>query len=204
MIVVNFCGQLANGKSVCANYLAGRMRSLLGGEWPEVSFARPVKDIFCKAFGVDIDFVEKWKRIKDAPPGFNMNVRKSLQFIGDGFRAVQNHCWINMLISGIKNDCVCADGRYLNEAKAIKSINGTNVVIWRPGHENDDANKSESEIWQIVKYCIDTKQDGVIDKSSAPEEIHHYDYFLINRDIKSTYGKIDNDLIPFVMRKYDR
>lgn len=205
---VVFSGQLANGKDVLADMVCEKFNKLGDmGEWHRSAFAHAVKDIFQNAFGVDRAFVEKWKRVSEPPPGFLMNIRKSLQFIGDGFRGIQGDVWIEIALRDPRQ-IVISDGRYINEARATARKGGTNVVVWRPGFENDDPNKSESEILRIVKWCLDTEQNGPIDLKRqgnlpAPDGIECYHYFFRNIvPLDQLSDKVDRELIPFLRHRY--
>lgn len=194
-MIVSFSGQLGNGKTIAAKYLAKKLN------WKVVSFAAAVKKIFAESFEVDSDFIEKWKRESEPPPNFNMNVRKSLQFIGDGFRQIQNDIWIK-IASRYAGDFTIDDARYLNESRAVKAKNGINVLIFRPGFLNDDPNPSESQIRPLIEWCISNRVDGQI--FYPPQDLQNYDYFLINDgNLDDLYYKIDNKLIPFLKDKYE-
>ena len=95
---------------------------------------------------------------------------------------------------------IISDSRYINEAKAIKDKGGLTVVVYRPGYLNDDSNPSESQIRQVVEYCLEKGIDGVIPKkNNIPEILSYYDYFMINDGtLQDLYSKIDQKLIPFV------
>ena len=143
----------------------------LGDIWRETAFANAVKDIFCNTFGVSREFVEKWKRIDEPPPNFLMSVRKCLQFIGMGFRSIRQNVWIDL---ALKEKSVITDGRFLNEAKAVAQKGGINILVWRPGFENDDPNPSEAELLPYVKTCLENNWNGWLD------HFHDFHYFLRN------------------------
>src|SRR3990167_3977741 len=97
--LISIFGQLSSGKDCLADYLVNRLneRQMIG-EFSRSAFANAVKKVYQDAFGVDRDFVEKWKRIPEPPPGMNINVRKGLQFIGDGFRRIKSDIWIEIAL----------------------------------------------------------------------------------------------------------
>ena len=118
-------------------------------------------------------------------------------------------CWINLALRNQSPNVkhLCVDGRYNNEAKRVAEIKGLNVVVWRKGHENDDNNRSESEILKIVKWCLDTEQNGVIDHKrkgflETPEGIENYHYFIRNDGSrKDLYYEVSVNLINFIESK---
>lgn len=208
--IIAMHGQQSQGKDHVGRILLETLPEITSQSWVRRAFADPVKEIFCLGFGVDREFVEKWKVVPEPPPGFLKPVRKALQFIGDGFREIFEECWINMAIREGEYEAgfVITDGRYPNEGKTVAKYGGTNVVIWRPGFENDDSNRSESEIMKIVKWCITTEQDGPIDhireayNLERPEGIENYHYFLKNNgEDSSVRRQVSENLIPFFMSR---
>jgi hypothetical protein len=195
-----FSGQLANGKDVLADITKDILNGMGGPLWKRSAFAGAVKDIYCHAFDVDRDFIEKWKRNPEPPPGFLMNVRKSLQFIGDGFRAMQSEVWINLALRD--EYLILSDGRYINEARAAKKLGGANILVWRPGFENNDPNMSEAQILPIVRWCLATNQNGPIKENldvEPVEGIENYDYFFRNDlPIDALETKARRELIPWL------
>lgn len=204
MKIISFSAQLGMGKDVASDYLCPK----LGGNWQRGAFANAVKEVYCNAFNVDREFIEKWKRNPEAPPGMLMNVRKSLQFIGDGFRQIQGDIWIDLALRDESKQLVLSDSRYINEARHAKRKGGINVVLYRPGFLNDDLNPSESQIKPIIEWCIKTQKEGPIvftedNLADAPVGIEYYEYYLVNDgSLESLYSKLDRLLIPYVERKY--
>lgn len=206
-----FSGQIANGKDVVADSveeLLNARRPSLEDKWHRIAFAGAVKDIYCQTFGVDRAFVEQYKRNPEPPPGFLQTVRKSLQFIGDGFRKIQGDVWINLALRDPRR-VIISDGRYVNEARATHKLGGTNVVVWRPGFENDEPNESESQILTIVQWCLETEQDGPIkftaDQNPPPGIAEGcYDYFFRNDvpTMEQLREKVERELIPFLLDRY--
>lgn len=201
MKVIGVAGQLANGKDVLSDYLAEKLNSKHRIQWKRSAFATAVKDVYMNAFGKDAEFIETWKRKQEVPPGMLMNVRKGLQFIGDGFRQIQGDIWIDIALRDESRNLIISDSRYINEGKAIKKKGGFMIVIYRPGFLNDDPNPSESQIKAIVDYFLKNNiQEGPIKKTlNQPEELSYYDYFLINDgSLQDLYNKIDQKLIPYI------
>jgi len=216
--VIGIAGQLGNGKDVLADYLVKRLNDGIYNHrgielvpeqlWQRTAFANAVKQVYQDAFAVDREFVEKWKRIPEPPPGMKMNVRKGLQFIGDGFRQMKENIWIEIALRGHQRK-VISDSRYINEAKAIAAQGGLMIVLWRPGFENSDPNPSESQILPVVQWCLDTHQDGPLhwtydyELYPPPDGIQAYNYFMRNDgSIEDLYAKVDKELLPFMEARY--
>lgn len=224
MQVIGVAAQLANGKDVLCDYLVGKLneRLFVDGSWnfspqnqheikpwERGAFANAVKEVYETSFGVDREFTEAWKRNPEPPPGMLMNVRKSLQFIGDGFRQIKGDIWIDIALRDTSKKLIISDSRYINEAKAVKAKDGIMIILYRPGFLNDDPNPSESQLRPLVEWCINNLNEGPIKnrKSTSkdmPEALSYYDYFLVNDgSINDLYSKIDYKLIPFIEAHYD-
>lgn len=177
MKIVAFAGQCRSGKTYSAQYTA----KALGIE--RASWASSVKECFCTYFGVDYAFIEEWKTKAETPPRFDMPVRKSLQFIGDGFRQINHNIWVDRLLK-IKEgrDIIIDDSRYNSELQRVRELGGINVLMWRPGFENDDPNDSEAQIKILADYFKGTDIDGVVPpfKMNGPPNSHLVDIFLRN------------------------
>jgi len=189
-------GQMRSGKNVVGEYLCDNKDYVLA------SFAKPVKKIFCDAFGKTLDFVEEWKVEKEPPEGFSKPTRQALQFIGDGFRQIKNDVWVEYAMRNNPDNACFTDGRYINELKAVRKKGGKNILLWRPGYENDDPNESEAQIKVLVDWYKEkffkTGQQGEISRSrfdswdDKPNGAEYVDYFIINDGgISQVYDKLD-------------
>jgi hypothetical protein len=199
---IAFAGQLCFGKDCAADYLAKRLNKIgKTGDWYRTSFADAVKRIFCESFGVTRAFVEEWKRIPEPPPGMLKPIRQSLQFVGDGFRQIQDDIWIQKSLNNEAQE-ILADSRYYNEAIAVRARKGLNVVIYRHGFLNDDPNPSEAQVRPICEWCFKTQTDGPINhnvEGEKPKFSEYYDFYLNNSGtLEELYVKIDNLLIPYI------
>lgn len=217
MRIIGVAGQLAQGKDVLCDELCKILNQRLVDShsaekqsdlWERGSFALAVKKVFMMGFGVDLDFIEQYKRLEEAPPGYKKNIRKSLQFIGDGFRQIKDNIWIEIALREDKN-LIFSDCRYHNEAKAIKGYGGITVLLYRPGYLNDDPNPSESQIKPVVEWCASNITEGLISPQllnfdDFPIEIKDYDYFFINDagNLSDLYSKIRLQLVPYVEEVY--
>jgi hypothetical protein len=185
-------GQMRSGKNVVGDHLCARLG------FQQASFAKPVKDIFCRAFSADIDFVEAWKIKDQPPPGFKRSVRQALQFIGDGFREISPDVWVEYAFANNPAKSCFTDGRYVNELKKVRSSGGLNILLWRPKHENNDSNESEAQIkrivdWFIAKRIRDCRVPAdVSSDASAPLGCGLVDFFIVNEGtIHDLHVKID-------------
>lgn len=215
MKIISIAGQLGNGKDVLADYLAERLNQReKTGTWERHAFANAVKKVYMDSFGVTRDFIEEWKRKDEPPPGMLLNVRKSLQFIGDGFRQIRGDIWIDIALRPCGHGMVISDSRYINEARAVKKRDGFNIVLWREGFENSDPNPSESQIKEVVDWCLATNQNGVLfygdmyRTAEVPEKLvgvlDNYDLFVRNTgSIQDLYDQADEMILPLIEAKYD-
>jgi len=203
MRVIAAFGQLANGKDCVCDKLAEILNKDVE-KWHRRAFANTVKDLYCKCFGVDREFIEKWKRIPECPPGMLMPVRQALQFIGDGFRQIKSNIWIEMALNS-SDFKIIADGRYFNEAIAIHDIEGYNILVYRQGYLNDDPNPSESQMRPLIEYCSNNLLDGEVNfesLNSPPNELQYFDFFIRNdSDLEGLYKKVNDILVPSIKKR---
>jgi hypothetical protein len=186
---IGFGSQLAGGKDTSADYLA----KMLGGNWKRNAFANPVKAIFQETFEVDREFVEKWKRNSECPPGFEKNVRDCLTTIGDGFRKMKGNVWLEKAMRN-QDDTIYSDLRYINETEAIRKSGGFTVLLYRPGFENTMDNDSEKQFLPFIDILKPLDFDGVIPKDLQIP----FDLWIRNDGtVKDLCDKIDRIVVPF-------
>lgn len=212
MKVIGTSGQAQNGKDTIADRVMAHMeRSTEGREqWKRTAFAAKVKQIFCETFNVDLDFVEKWKTVPEPPPGFDLPVRKSLQFIGDGFREIQPTVWLDQPFRDRSVPLIISDVRYVNEFVRVKAEGGLNILVVRPDRMNDDPNGSEAQIKPFANWLYNHfgKEDKLIFDlrkfnwnlyEDFPSLIQFIDVFVCNKSTKEDLlNSIDAHLMPIV------
>lgn len=184
MSLIGVAGQFRNGKDEISDYIARKLNL------KRAAFASNVKRIFCETFGVNLEFVEKWKTIPEPPPGFDMPVRQSLQFIGDGFRKIKSDIWVDLIFRNDPSETVISDVRYINELVEINKNKGINILVYRPGYLNEDPNESEAQIKIFVEHFLNKKTEGKV--KDQHEKFGLIDYFIINDGtLEDLYKKID-------------
>lgn len=198
MKTIGIGGQCRSGKDELANYLVSRLNQryeLPNNLWVRNAFANAVKKIFEDTFGVDRDFVEKWKCTTEIPPGFDQPIRDSLIMIGDGFRKMKSKIWIELAFRNQEFDQIISDARYINETLHIRSQGGLSILMWRPGFENEIMNDSEQQFMKFVRKLIPLNFDGVI-----PEHLEiPFDLWIRNDGNKDDlYAKVDNIVVPYI------
>ncbi len=205
-IRVGVGGQFENGKDTVADMLADEIAVRTGGRRPgRYAFAAAVKKVVCDTFDVTLEFVEHWKRrTHDIPPGFDMPMRDILIKVGDGFRAFRPTLWIDKVFGATDGfggaawaagvgDAVVSDVRYFNEMKAVSARQGVNVLVWRPGYENDNPNPSEQELAALIRRYASAGIDG--ETGDAP-----CDWFVRNDGTEDDLRRhVRERLVPFVV-----
>jgi hypothetical protein len=190
-MIVGIGGQMAAGKDTLADQIAASLPATTAGGWARSAFAHGVKKVFEATFGVDREWVERWKRIDHPPPGFAKTVRQMLIDIGDGFRGFRGDVWINRALAEPGN-LVISDARYLNELAAIKRRNGVTIALWRPDGENDNPNPSERELRAYIQKFIDA---GVRGPTGDPL----VDLFVVNDgSVADLYAYAGAVVVPWV------
>ena len=184
-------GTLCTGKTV----MGERIASLLN--WKKASFAGAVKKIYKDYFNVNDKFIEEWKRNPDVPPGFQMPVRQSLQFIGDGMREIKFSVWQDLVLN--KDNIVIDDGRYFSELKAVKEKGGINILVCRESIINNDNNRSEQELRPLVKAFLDSGKEGHVEIDTHPM-CRCVDLFINNSGtLEQLYEKIDTVAMKYLV-----
>jgi hypothetical protein len=215
MFVIGCAGQMQAGKDTLADRLAYKLNEINESKWSRKAFASNVKKVFCETFNVDLAFIEEWKVKSEAPPGFDMPVRQSLQFIGDGFRKIKGSIWLDLTFRDI-NPMIISDVRYIDEFVRVKTEGGLNVLIGRPDRLNDDSNGSEAQIRPYIDWCLRaysptrkfvdlrdveyTTLNGMLsDSDKPPINMNQFDVFIRNDGTIEEFKEvIDTKLIPFV------
>lgn len=216
MFVIGVAGQAQMGKDTLADYLAKQLNARAQGRvgfhasnlWGRVAFADNVKKVYQDTFDRTRDFIELWKTDPEAPPGFDMNVRKSLQFIGDGFRKICPTIWMDLVFRRATTPVIISDVRYVNEFVRVKEEGGLNILVGRTDKLSDDPNGSEAQIRPYCQWCLDTfsaiapvnviGKGGLRDPGDVPE-INKFDLFVRNDGtIEDLYKQIDEQVVPFV------
>lgn len=205
MFVIGVAGQAQMGKDTLADYLCDRLRER-GADWHRVAFADNVKKVYQDTFDRDRAFIEEWKVKPDPPPGFDMTVRKSLQFIGDGFRTICPTIWLDLVFRKESRPIIVSDVRYVNEFVRVKKEGGLNILVGRTDKLNTDPNGSEAQIRPFVKYCLDafSPEVSVVKMASLRESVplgdmDKFDLFVRNDGtVDDFYKSIDDYVVPFV------
>jgi hypothetical protein len=212
MYVICVSSQAQHGKDTLADRLAELLNqhivlSQKNCYWTRSAFAKGVKKVYMDTFGRPFPWIEKWKVSPEIPPGFQKNVRQSLQFIGDGFRQIKPTVWVDLALHG-EYPVIISDGRYINEFKRVREAGGLNILVGRPDKLNDDPNPSEAEVKPFVVWCLDNLPNPVTFKPGEVGRMHHkpppehmelFDVFIRNdRDLEEYYKRIYSLVYPFV------
>jgi hypothetical protein len=87
-----------------------------------------------------------------------LSIRDLMQMFGtDYVRSVQDNYWIKKWLKEVKNHkyVIVSDIRFLNEAEAVKSLNGIIVRIFKDDFISHDNHQSESEQEKIkIDYAV--------------------------------------------------
>ncbi len=237
MKLVSVAGQINSGKDVFSDKLVNQCNALAfqgfmvdfnigkGYQlWTKVAFGDGLKKIMMDAFGVNLDFIEEWKRRPDVPPDYLMTIREALQFIGDNFRKIKPTVWVDLALNkfppemssdGVLPPLVVSDVRYLNEARAVKDRGGISILLWRPGYENDTNHPSEAQLKPYIEYCSKYSKEGKIEfpyyvpsnlwsLENGPKPDDLFDIFIINDGtLEQLYDKIKNIVIPILKNRFN-
>ena len=204
MFVIGVAGQAQMGKDTVADRLQLKLNEDVDSMgWQRTAFAKNVKQVFVDTFGVDLDFIEEWKVKAEAPPGFDKSVRKSLQFIGDGFRQIKGSIWLDLTFQKKNIAQIISDVRYVNEFVRVYKEGGINVLVGRTDKLSDDPNGSEAQIKPYVEWFLNnTSEDFVkvsdVSLEGSPEGTEKFHVFIRNdKSIEELYEIVDSKLVSF-------
>ena len=192
MELIGIAAQKQNGKDTLADYLLERHLV----KWDRRAWADGLKKTVSEVFGVSLAFIEEWKENPEPPPGWNIPMRKCLQFVGDGMRQVKSDCWLAYSTRGREHNTLITDGRYINELAKIKELGGINLLVYRPGFLNYIDHPSESQLRPIVEFYERMKWEGEVVKltleqsrrEALPEGTQYIDYVIWNNGDVVKYG----------------
>jgi hypothetical protein len=176
-MIIGIFGQKEMGKSTLAKLIQKRLNEQY--KWAFLhAFADPVKDQVCNLFGIPRDKIDLIKN--ETLPGCSTTIREMMQWIGQGARERMPGIWINKLVERIRSHhprtiSIVQDGRYLDEAEAIKKLNGVNIIIWRPSKVNWEEHQSESQIRRVVQ---------------VPQVDHNSEHFLKWKENRKLFDSI--------------
>lgn len=209
MYVIGVAAQARMGKDTLADHLCGLLNHRILKQpplwdfWRRTAFASNVKNVLSETFDVDLGFIEEWKVKPECPPGWDMNVRKSLQFIGDGFRKIKGSIWVDLTFRD-RNPKIISDIRYINEFMRVDQEHGFNILMGRTDKLNDDPNGSESMIRPYVEWCLNNTITSCVklEFTTENEPIKHmscFDAFIRNDGtIEDLYRVIEEQLVPMI------
>jgi len=166
-MLIGLSGKKRHGKSTVTNYLVKQYRFV------EVSFAWPLKEIVGKQLlGLsDSQLYGTTEQKETIDPFWGKSPRELLQIIGtDCFRdKVHPDFWVKLGQRNINSllfkhqNIVVSDCRFPNEVKAIESLGGTMVRIFRRNYRDDgDQHPSETALDNYPFEYIITAGDGEI------------------------------------------
>lgn len=189
-------GQYDNGKDIVGDILVKCLNISTQEKWIKNAFAEHLKNVCETIFGVDREFIEHWKRKEESPPGWIRNMRSTLIWLGDGARDSDPGIWMDRVFDRRDNQVIC-DTRYLNELLCGKDHESFNILIWRPGHENNKPNKSETELYfNITRKFIQKGYRGQVKHSLI-------DYFVVNdKPAVELEQELVSDLFPLIRAHY--
>lgn len=146
------------------------------------AFGDDVKNVITDTFDVTREFIEDWKPLDTIPPGMHIPMRKVLQTVGDGFRAINPNVWVDRALHRSNNGVFC-DARYDNELRAIAANNGMCILVGRTEMLNDDDNMSESGMRPMIEWFLSNTTAPLVrvnELLSAPDNVRIFEWFVRN------------------------
>lgn len=201
-MLLGIAGQRGVGKDAFADALCCVMHSRKHVV-SRHAFADGVKNLVCRLFGVTRAFIEQWKTIASAPPGFDVPMREVLQRVGEQMRAIQPDVWINALSTCMTGNVIITDVRHTNEFDAIDRWGGTTILVVRHA-PNNDSHISENTLKASSEWCykhIDLTVPGVVNLKSVemthdtPALLRRVDYVVVNTGSVESLQELAKELL---------
>lgn len=169
--IIGIFGQMENGKTTFARMIHEDIGLLIKG------FAVPVKQLVCEYFGVSMADIEHMKSSPVKLPGWNVTMREALQIVGNNLRDIKSRVWID---KAIESPCIIDDGRYENEAKAIRDVGGYNILIIRPDKLNESNHPSETWVGSMARLALKRHTEKLTEVSFTDIEESVYGASVFN------------------------
>lgn len=140
-----------------------------------IAFADPIKQLVCDTFDVERSWINAWKRMANAPPGYERSVRHILQHVGD-LRLYKSDVWVNKLLRNMPEQGIVfvTDVRFENELKVLKKLGAFTLLIKRePALCNPAASSgqvfSQQHNSELAAYQEDDFDHVVLNNGSVEE-----------------------------------
>lgn len=173
--------------------------------WRMVGFADAVKktlDKLCPLPRINDTetAIEAFDRLKETDtilPGWKVTVREAARILGDSLRQVKERVWIDKVL---KPYTIVYDGRYRNEAEAVREAGGRNILIIRPSHMTEDSHPSEKWVGDLYKlwyghksyYQITGREFDTSQISAHASDLNMFDAIVINDSDLRKLGRYTN------------
>jgi hypothetical protein len=170
-MIIGISGYARSGKDTVANYLVenhGFTRLAFADSMREALLRLNPNITVSGVQGVSLSSVVGtlgWERLKELSP----DVRGLLQRLGTevGREMFGETFWVDYLMNKaleVKGDVVISDVRYLNEADAIKMMNGQVWRVNRPGIEAANSHASEIEMDSFNNFDVVITNDTTVEE----------------------------------------
>ena len=112
---------------------------------------------------------------------------------------LKNSVWIDKVLNKMQN-VIITDGRYLNEAKAVKEKMVLSFSLIVPVIVTLIKNDSEKIMGEASDYFGNKGSNGIVADSNYPM----FDYYIKNdSNISNLEEKVIQQLIPFIVEKFE-
>jgi hypothetical protein len=184
-MLIGICSQLQMGKDTLAEIIIDFLQKSQNISLVKYSFANNLKNIICDAFDMTKDELETKKISGEKHNTMLVNVRTSLQTVGEAFRTLDPNVWIRLCMRDKPKHCVLTDVRYENEMKAVKENNGILILLSRLSRISDSSHPSESFMREPIEWFeantpAECQVVCVHDLQNVPLKFQMFNYFVRN------------------------
>lgn len=203
-MIIGLFGQRGHGKSTIAKLIQKHLKPHLMG-YPIIPFAQKIKDIICDVYKLTPQELNELKLSDTRIAGWNKTVREALQIVGtECFRSICPTTWTDYVLQSY-NHCIIDDGRFFDEAAAIKAKGGINIIVYRPEKVNRDNHQSESEMKDVyIRIESWYQKMGELSIPPSARELG-FQHLILNtgEDLNLLESLIQSKTIPMIRGHYN-
>lgn len=209
-MIIGLFGQREHGKSTIAKMIQKHINithnfGFNGPYLPITPFAQKIKDIICDVYKLTPAQLEELKRTDVQLVKWLCTVRDSMKKLGDCFRGINPDTLVDYVLQSY-NHCIIDDGRFFDEAAAIKAKGGINIIVYRPLKFNNDEHQSEREMRDLYERIENWHQKigGLSIPPSAIEQGFHHLILNTGNDLQALESLIQSKTIPMIRNHYEK
>ena len=176
--MIGLCAQSRMGKDTVAAVMMD-----IKPNYCTTAFGNELKHLISNYFDIELHEIEEYKTSTNIHPNIEVNMRKTLQLIGEAMRQISPEVREkNALKNMKKSTCIFTDVRYENEMQSILDKKGFLILLGRSKYLNRDPHPSESGLQYAIEWFLENTNESfiIVENMQVPDEFKKFSYFLRN------------------------